>query len=75
LQPGPIYFKTPRKCALFGVCNEGSNQQLTYLIDEERVTSKGANTVISLVHDYLERLNVNHDAPLTLHADNCWYVY
>ena len=20
LQPGPIYFKTPRKCAVFGVC-------------------------------------------------------
>jgi len=74
LQPGPIYFKTPRKCALFGVCNEGKNEQLTYLIDEEKVASKGANTVISLVHDYLHRHDVDHDAPLVLHADNCWYV-
>jgi len=22
LQPGPIYFKTPQKCAIFGVCCE-----------------------------------------------------
>ena len=26
-QPGPIYFKTPRKCALFGVCCEAIPQQ------------------------------------------------
>jgi hypothetical protein len=23
-QVGPIYFKTPRKCNVFGVCSEGS---------------------------------------------------
>ena len=32
-QPGPIYFKTPRKCAVFGVCNDGGNIQYNYLID------------------------------------------
>jgi len=29
LQPGPIYFKTPRKCGIFGVCNDGINLQLS----------------------------------------------
>lgn len=70
-QPGPIYFKTPRKCALFGVCDEGKNQQLTYLIDESQVATKGANSVISYLHDYLERLEIVPTLPLILHADNC----
>ena len=33
-QPGPIYFKTPRKCGLFGICCEGIPRQVNYLIDE-----------------------------------------
>lgn len=27
-QPGPIYFKTPRKCGLFGICCEGLPRQM-----------------------------------------------
>ena len=46
-QPGPIYFKTPRKCALFGVCCEAIPRQVNFLIDESVWTGKGANSTIS----------------------------
>ena len=34
LQPGPIYFLTPRKCGIFGICREGVQEQVnnTYTI-------------------------------------------
>ncbi len=32
LQPGPMYFKTARKCAVFGVCCEALPRQVNYLI-------------------------------------------
>ena len=32
LQPGPMYFMTPRKCGVFGVSCEGVNQQVRYYI-------------------------------------------
>ena len=51
-QPGPIYFKTPRKCGLFGICCEGIPRQVNYLIDEAVTTGKGANATISYVHDF-----------------------
>ena len=31
-QVGPIYFKVPRKCHLFGICCEGIPRQVNYLI-------------------------------------------
>ena len=34
LQPGPVYFLTPRKCAIFSVCCESLPRQVNYLIDE-----------------------------------------
>ena len=43
LQPGPIFFKTPRKCSLFGVCCEAIPRQVNFLIDEIVSTGKGAN--------------------------------
>ena len=54
LQPGPIYFLTPRKCGVFGVCCEAIPEQVNYLIDECMDTGKGANTVISYLHHYLQ---------------------
>ena len=38
LQPGPLYFKTPRKCEVFGVCSEGEN--LTILLTKPRLVAK-----------------------------------
>ncbi len=47
-QVGPIFFKTPRRAQLFGICHEGIPRQYNYLIDEEDFLGKNANTVISL---------------------------
>ena len=70
LQPGPIYFKTPRKCQLFGVNAEGLPQQINYMIDEAVACGKGANQVISMLHHFLERYGIG-EMHLHLHADNC----
>lgn len=69
-QPGPMYFKTARKCAIFGVCCEGIPRQVNYLIDEAFNTGKGANTVISLLHHFLGHHSLG-EAEVKLHADNC----
>lgn len=54
MQPGPIYFKTPRKCGIFGVMCKGFPRQVNFLIDEAASTGKGANATISYVHYYFE---------------------
>lgn len=54
MQPGPIYFKTPRKCGIFGVMSEAVPQQVNYLIDEASDVGKRANTTISYVHHYFQ---------------------
>ena len=41
-----------------------------YLLDESVVIKKGADCVISLVHDHLEK-RAGTSTPLVLHADNC----
>ena len=48
-QPGPIYFKTPRKCGVFGVMAEALPQMALFLLDEAVETGKGDNTVISFI--------------------------
>ena len=53
MQPGPIYFKTPRKCGIFGVMCEGIPQEVNFLIDEAVDTGKGSNTTISYLHYYI----------------------
>ena len=73
MQPGPIYFLTPRKCAVFGVCNEGEGSQLFYLIDKSTVATKGSNDVISYLHHYLfSHATSEH---LDLHVDTCSKVH
>ncbi len=34
MQPGPIYFKTPRKCGILGVTSEAVLRQIIILVDE-----------------------------------------
>ena len=63
-QTGPEFFKTARKCGIFGVCNDGN------LIDEAENPGKGADCVISLVHHYLGKYGHSEKA-VYLHADNC----
>ena len=62
-------FKTASECEIFGMCCKGIPHQINYLIDEASDTSKGANTVVSLVHHFLA-----HDSLVEIHlhshADN-----
>ena len=69
-QPGPIYFKTARKCAIFGICNDGFNFQYNYLIDEIVATGKGSNSTISYVHHFLTNFGMGEKNGF-FHADNC----
>ncbi|KAF0439680.1 chaperonin: PROVISIONAL [Gigaspora margarita] len=56
-QVGTLYFKSPRKVHLFGVCNKGNfpnAQQTNYVIDEAEMPNdgkqgKGVNCTLSLV--------------------------
>lgn len=68
-QVGPLYFLTPWKCQLFGVCSEVKAEQVNYLIDENDYAGKGANTVVSLLHHYLEN-KTSVGQHLQLHAYN-----
>lgn len=70
LQPGPIYFLTPRKCGIFGVCCEGMPQQINYLIDEGMATSKGSDAVISYLHHFFNTYGLGEENA-SLHCDNC----
>ena len=70
MQPGPIYFKTPRKCAIFGVVCEGLPRQVNFLIDEAADTGKGANATISYVHYYFKHHGLG-ETDAHLNADNC----
>ena len=70
LQPGPIYFLTPRKAAIFGVCCEAIPRQVNFVIDEASDTGKGANTVVSLLDFYFSHYSLG-ETTASLHADNC----
>ena len=52
-QTGTEFFKTARKCSLFGVCCEPLSFQMNYLIDEAQDVGKGADATISLFHHFL----------------------
>ena len=61
-QPGHIYFKTPRKCSLFGVCRVSIPRQVNYLIDENMSTGKGANATIFCVHHFFARHGIGEQS-------------
>jgi hypothetical protein len=69
-QVGTLYFLTPYKVALFGVQCDTVSKQINYLIPESAVTGKGANQVVSYLHDFL----LNHslgEKHAFFHGDNC----
>ena len=70
LQPGPMYFLTPRKCGIYGVCCEAIPRQVNYLIDKAIDIGKGANSIISMLHHFLEVHGLGKEN-VHLHADNC----
>ena len=69
-QPGPIYFKTPRKCGIIGICCESTPRQINYFIAESVATGKGANATISYVHGFLEKHGAG-ETNVHFCADNC----
>lgn len=69
-QVGPIFFKTPRRAQLFGICSEGIPRQYNYLIDEEHFLEKNANTVISLLDHFFTNYGLG-ERWVHLTADNC----
>ena len=70
LQPGPIYFKTPRICQIIGTHADGASKQVNYLVDECVSCGKGANVVISYLHHFVDN-NRAGECHLQLNADNC----
>ena len=70
LQPGSIYFLTPKKAAIFGVCCEAIPQQVNFLSDEASDTGKGTNTVVSMLDIFFSHHGLVK-ATASLHADNC----
>ena len=70
LQPGPIYFLTPRKCTVFGVNCEAVPRQINFLTDEAGDCGKGANAVVSRIHYFFEEHGFG-EKTVYLHADNC----
>ncbi len=70
MQPGPIYFMTPRKCSLFGVNCEALPRQVNFLTDEAEDCGKGANTIISQLDFFFKQHGLG-EKEVFLHADNC----
>jgi len=70
MQPGLIYFKTLRKCGIFGVMCEGVPRQVNFLIDEAVSTGKGANATIIYILYYFEHHGLQ-ETDVHLNADNC----
>ena len=74
MQPGPIYFLTPRKCSVFGVHCESIPRQINFLTDESGELGKGANSVISRL-DYFFDVHGLGETDVYLHADNITYSF
>ena len=70
LQPGPIYFLTPRKCSIFGINCEAIPHQINFLADESGEVGKGANAMISLLHFFFHMHGLG-EKHVHIHADNC----
>ena len=66
---GAAYFKSARKVSLFGIHNEGTGQQYTFLIDEAHSIGKGPNSVVSML-DYILGIERKFDE-VHIFADNC----
>ncbi len=69
-QRGKEYFKSARKCSIFGVCSETLQKQVYFLIDESESIGKGAKTVISLLDAFFNIYGAG-EKEINLHADNC----
>ncbi len=74
-QVGPLYYKVPMRVQIFGIC-DSQPLQVNYLFNEKETIgvngskSHGPNSVISMIHHYLE-VHGKKDPRYQFHADNC----
>ena len=68
-QLGGTFFLHMRNFHLFGICSTLENSQIFYTYDE-REAGKGANEVISFLHDFLFSRKIQ-TPNIRIHADNC----
>ncbi|MEQ2159502.1 hypothetical protein GOODEAATRI_023712 [Goodea atripinnis] len=66
LQPGPMYFLTPRNVDFL----EGLQQQVNFLIYKGMSSGKGSYEVISYMHHFFTHFGVR-ETDVSLHCDNC----
>lgn len=69
-QRGREFFKTARKCQIFGVCAEALPRQVFFLTDESEFSGRGSRTVISFLDAFFS-LHGLGEKTVRLHADNC----
>ena len=68
-QLGGTFYLHMRKFLLFCVCSVLEKAQICYTYDE-REAGKGANEVISFLHDFLVNRQIQSQS-IRIHADNC----
>ena len=68
-QLGGTFYLHMRNFLLFGIFSVLDNIQLCYTYDE-REAAKGANEVISFLHDFLANRQIKTPI-IRIHADNC----
>ncbi len=68
-QLGGTFYLHMRNFLLFGIFSVLENTQLCYIYDE-REAAKGANEVISFLHDFLSNRQIQTPY-IRIHADNC----
>ena len=75
-QLGPLYFKSPLKVQIFGICNDGTKLQTNYLYDESQCIGMnstnvhGPGAILSMLDHYFDTHSLN-EPNCHLHADNC----
>ena len=71
-QVGPLYFKSPLKVNLFGICNDGTKLQTNYIYDELQSIGQWfqSSRVILMLDHYFDIHSLNEPF-CHLHADNC----
>ena len=71
-QPQQRYFMTALKFDFFGIYNACTKSQTTYGLTEGHwQDKKTCNTVLSMLHTYLDAESIRGYRTLRLHADNC----
>lgn len=75
-QEGGLYFRSPYKAHMFGICNDGRSIQTNYIYGEDQCVgvdgnfSHSANSVISMLHHFFQTFGEG-ERICHLNADNC----